>query len=214
MRVARSNAWYGGKHPAGDVRCAMHSKALFTALLFLCMASAQAQPSPAKKPLVERILKTQQVVIEGMAKQMAEQPALAVLNRAGELLNQKIAPEKRDAVAKDIQGDVKKYLDEAVPLVRDRAVKLAPQTVGVLLDEKFSEDELKQLANFLESPVYNKYQQMGGDMYKTLAEKLFAETRVAIAPKVNALDQSVAKRLGMLPPPAAATPAKPASSTK
>ena len=170
-------------------------------------APTQTQSTSAKKALVARILKVQQPGIDGMSQAMAERPALAVLDRAGEVLVARIAPEKREALGKDIQSDVKKYLDEAVPLVRDRAAKLAPQTVGVLLEEKFGEDELKQLAAMLESPVYNKYQQLGSDMQKVLLDKLLADTRGVMEPKINALEQTVAKRLG-IGAPAGAAPAK------
>ena len=101
---------------------------------------------------------------------------------------------------------------EAVPLVRDRAVKLAPSTIGVLLEEKFSEEELKQLIAIVESPVNRKFLQLGGEMQKALGEKLVAETKSVIDPKVKTLQQAIAKRLGMPASPApAAGVAKPAS---
>jgi hypothetical protein len=184
----------------------MYKKLFIAAALVLPVFAAQAQSTPAKKPLVARILKLQQAGIEAMARAMAERPAMAVLDRADQVLVSSVAADKREAVGKAIQADVKKYLDEAVPFVRDRAVKLAPTTIGTLLEEKFSEEELKQLASFLESPAYTKYQQLGGDMQKVLLEKLLAETRGTIEPKVNTLDQTVARRLGVTAP--ATAPAK------
>ena len=176
--------------------------ALASAALATSPAQAQsAAASPAKKALVARILKVQQPVIEGSGRALAERPALDMIDRAGAALESRIPVDKRDAVAKEIQGDVKKYMEEAVPFVRDRAVKLAPQTIGVLLEQKFSEDELKQLATFLESAAYNKYQQLGGEMQKSLLEKLLADTRSTVEPMVNALDQAIGKRLGITPAP-------------
>ena len=159
-------------------------------------AVAPAASTPAKKALAARILKTQQPVIESLSRAMAERPAQAVMEKAGIALSNNVAADKRDSAAKDIESYVKKYLDEAVPLVTGRALKLAPTTVGALLEDKFSEADLTQLAGFLESPVYNKYQQLSGDMQKVLLEKLLADTRGAIEPKVVALDQAVGKRLG------------------
>lgn len=163
-------------------------------------SSAAAQPvpaTPAKKALVARILKIQQPVIEGLSRDMAERPAQAVMEKAGMALSNSVPADKREATAKDVESLVKKYLDEAVPLVTSRALKLAPTTVGTLLEDKFSEADLKQLITFLESPVYNKYQKLGGDMQKVLLEKLLADTRGTIEPKVVALDQAVGKRLGV-----------------
>ena len=190
----------------------MNKKLLLAAVLVLptFLVQVQAQSTPEKKAQVARLLKIQQPDFEGMGRAMAERPALAILDQAGVAMQTRVPPEKREVIGKEIQADVKKYLDEAVPLVRDRAVKLAPATVGVLLEEKFTEDELKQLVTFLESSTYAKYQQLGGELQKVLLEKLLADTRGTIEPKVKALDQTVAKRLGITAP-AAPAPAKAAS---
>ena len=158
---------------------------------------AHAESSAAKKELVARILQLQQPAIEQAARALAERPAALVMQQAGQALQTRIAADKREAMGKEIQADVKKYVDEAVPLVRERAVKLAPSTIGVLLEERFTEDELKQLVGFMESPVNRKFAQMGGDMQKALLEKLVAETQPMIDPKLKTMEQSVAKRLGL-----------------
>jgi hypothetical protein len=195
------------------LRFAMQQKFILStlalSLAFLAVGTAQAQSTPAKKAYVARVLKVQQPVIEGTATALAERPAIDMVDRANAAIGARIAPEKRDALAKDIQGDVKKYLDETVPFVRDRAIKLAPQTIGAVLEAKLSEEELKQLATFLESSAYNKFQLAGGDMQKSLLEKLLADTRATVEPKVNALDQAIAKRLNAAAPSSAPTaPAK------
>ena len=61
-------------------------------------------------------------------------------------MQRQVAPDKREAMGKAIEAEVKKYVDEAYPLVRERAIRIAPSTIGAALEEKFSEDELKQLA--------------------------------------------------------------------
>lgn len=173
-------------------------------LLAFAAVSAYAQTTPAKKALIARILKAQQPGIEGMSRAMVERPAIALVEGASAALQERVAADKREAVGKEIQADVKKYLDEAVPLVTSRAAKLAPTTIGPFLEEKFTEDELKQVAAFLESAAFNKYQQLSGEMQKVLMEKVLLETRSTVDPKVAALEQTVAKRLGIVPTPAAA----------
>ena len=185
----------------------------FASSLALCLmaGSAMAESTPAKKELVAKILLLQQPSIEGVATLLAQQPAAQMMQGANMALQTRIAPDKREAVAKEIQADVKKYVDEAVPLLRERAVKLAPSTLGPLLEEKFSEDELKQLIAIMESPVNRKYGQMNGELQKALSDKLVAETRSLIEPKVKELDLSIGKRLGLAPPPAAASSSPPAA---
>jgi hypothetical protein len=184
---------------------------LIPVLALLALAyPAHAETSAAKKELVAKVLKLQQPSIENMARGLAEQPAAQLMQQAGLALQNKVAADKREAVAKEIQADVKKYVDETVPIVRERAITLAPSTVGAVLEEKMSDAELKQIIGVLksmETPVFRKFQQLGGDMQRALVEKLVADTRPMVEPKVKALEQSIANRLGIPAQPAPAASA-------
>ena len=175
----------------------MRIKTILLVALLSAAFGAQAQSTPAKKELAARIVKLQMPGIEGLARSLAEQPAVALLERAGQILPARVPPERQEAVGKEIQADVKRFVDEAVPIVRDRAVKLAPTTIGAVLEEKFTEDELRQVVSVMENPAWIKFQQLGPDMQKPLMEKLITETRPQVEPKIKALEQSIAKRLGI-----------------
>lgn len=188
------------------------------ALAMLLPASAvQAQlapvppGSPAKKELVAKILVLQQPAVEGIATMLAQQPAAQMMQSANLALQTRVPAEKRETIAKEIQADVKKYVDEAVPLLRERAVKIAPSTIGALLEEKFTEEELKQLIAIMESPVNRKYGQLNNELQKVLGEKLVAETRGVIEPKVRVLEESIFKRFATDPEAAASAASAPKS---
>lgn len=172
-------------------------KILTVLALFAITSIAHAQSSTTKQDLIARILVAQQPAIEQTAQAIVERPAIQMQQQAGLALQARVAPEQREAVAKRIQADLKKYIDEVGPSVRAQAVKLAPSTVGALLDEKFTEDELKQLVAIIESPVNKKFAQMGGDFQKSLGEKLVAQTQASVTPKVKALEQSIGGHLGL-----------------
>jgi uncharacterized protein len=175
-------------------------------------APASAPVSAAKKELVSKVLALQQPAIEGMARNLVENPAAQMMQEAGRVLQQRVAPEKREAVGKTIEADVKKYVDESAPIVRERALKVAPLTVGATLEEKFTDDELKQLVAWLESPVNKKYAQLGPEMQNGFMQKLVAEVRPMLDPKLQALEAKVRASLGV-PAAGAAAPAPAASSS-
>src|SRR5262245_43019864 len=189
---------------------------LIPAIAAACSVSAQAQSTPAKKELVARILKGQQPGMEALARNLVEQPALEMLDRAGAALPQRVPADKREAVGREIQADVKKFVDDTVPLVRDRAIKLAPGTIGAMLEEKFTEAELKEIAAMMESPTFAKFQALGGDLQRALVEKLVTDTKPQVEPKLRGLEETVAKRLGINAeaPKAAAPAAAPKASGK
>jgi uncharacterized protein len=118
-----------------------------------------------------------------------------------------VAADKREALAAELQAEVRKFFDEAAPLLRERAVKLAPSTIGAALEEKFSEDELKSLIAWLESPVSRKYQQLGSEVQQGLMQKVVAESRPQVEPKLKALDQALTAKLAA----AGAAPSKAAA---
>ena len=181
----------------------MYRKPLLILAIAAACASAQAQQtsSPAKKELVARILKIQQPSIDTMAQLLVQQSLGPLLEQVDNAV-QRVPTEKREAVTKGIQADIRKYIDETVPLVRDRANKLAPTTVGPILEEKFTEDELKQVVAMLESPVLSKFQAAGGDIQRALTQKVVAETQPQVEKRFQTLEDSIGKRLG-LPAPAA-----------
>jgi hypothetical protein len=170
-------------------------------------AASGAATSPAKKELVQKLLLLQQPGIEAMARNMVEQPAGRMMEAAGQILQRQVPPEKREAIGKSIEADVKKYVDDAMPIVRDRAIKLAPSTIGATLEEKFTEDELKQLIAWLESPVNKKYGQLGAEMQSNFTQKLVADARPTIEPRLLALQTKVGASLGIPAPGASAAPA-------
>lgn len=189
---------------------------LILAIAAAASAPALAQSTPGKKEAIARILKVQQPGIENMAKALVQDSVIPLMDAAGNAL-QRVAADKREALGKELQADARKYVDDTSVMVRDRAVKLAPTTVGPILEEKFSEEELKQLATMLESPVLAKFNSAGNDIQRAMVEKLVAETRPQVEPKLRALEDSFAKKLGVPPPNAGAAPAagnKPAAAPK
>jgi len=170
-------------------------------LVALAFAAGPAL-AQTKKELVNKVLLLQQPALEGMARNLAEQPAAQLAMQARQYI-QNVPNERREATVKAIDADLKKYTDEAVPLLRERVIKLAPTTIGPELETNFSEDELKQVIGWLESPVIKRFQTLSPTMQRGLAEKLVNETRAQIEPKLKTLETSMAKHLG-LPPPGSA----------
>lgn len=165
-----------------------------------------ASVSPAKKELIQKLLVLQQPGVENLARTMVEQPAVQMMQAAGRALQQQVPAEKREAIGKSIEADVRKYVDESLPIVRERAVKLAPSTIGTAMEEKFNEDELRQLIGWLESPVYKKYTQVGAEIQNTFAQKLVSDARPAIEPRLQALEAKVRANLSVPADSAASNP--------
>lgn len=194
--------------PSLKISQAFKSLALAAALcagsgLSHAQGAAAGASSPAKKELIAKLLVVQQPGIDTLSRTILQQPLGGLMQGAAGALQQMPA-EKREATAKAVEAEVKKFVEENGSMLRERATKLAPSTIGVLLDERFSEDELKQLLAWFESPVNKKFNQISGELQKSLTEKLLADTGSTLDTRFKALQQTVAKQLGVSTKPASA----------
>jgi hypothetical protein len=178
------------------------------ALLAVALAGSSMAMAQDKSAMVKQFLDLQRPGIEALARGLVEQSSAPIAQAGSQYLQTQVPAEKREAAAKAADAELKKYFDDAYPLVRDKAVALAPDALGPILRDNFSEEELRQLLAWINSPLSKKYQELNPKMQTALTEKLVAETRSSIEPKMRTLDANVAKALGA--PTEGAAAAKPA----
>jgi hypothetical protein len=192
------------------------SLALVLATSALCASAQAPTSSPAKKELIAKFLVMQQPGIEQLSRVLLQQPLGPLMQGVGGMIQQ-LPPEKREATAKAIEAEIKKFVEDNAPLMKDKALKVAPTITGPLLDERYTEEELRQIVTWLESPVSKKFSQSQGDLQKAMADKLMAELGPTLDTRYKALQAAIAKELGVSVPsatsaPKAAPAAKPASA--
>ena len=192
----------------------MTSRKLGLALaLALATGTALAQPSPSKKVLIDKIVALQQQgMAESMAATIVQQP-LPQLMQAGRAALQQVPAEKREATAKAMDAELKRFVDENLPYLKDKISKAVPTTASALLDERFNEDELKQVLAWAESPVSQKFGLASLELQKAVGQKVMTEIGPTLEGRLKALQGNLAKQLGLQPPPAS-TPKPAASATK
>jgi hypothetical protein len=183
------------------------------ALVAVALAGSSMAMAQDKSAMVKQFLDLQRPGIEALARGLVEQSSAPIAQAGSQYLQTQVPAEKREAAAKAADAELKKYFDDAYPLVRDKAVALAPDALGPILRDNFSEEELRQLLAWINSPLSKKYQELNPKMQTALTEKLVAETRSSIEPKMRTLDANVAKALGAPTegaPPAKSAPKAPA----
>lgn len=163
-------------------------KSVCAVALAAAAVGAQAQ---SKQELVAKLLQLQQPALEGTARRIVERPALQLMQAAGNALQTRVPAEKREAAGKSIEADVRKFVDDSVPSLQKRAVEIAPTTLGTELQEKFSEEELKQLIAWFDSPVNRKYQQVFPPIQEAYTQKLAAEAGTLLDARLQTLQQKV-----------------------
>ena len=155
---------------------------------------ASAPVSAAKKQLVARLLKLHEPAVENLGRALLEpQMQQLVIGVRGALMQ--VPQDQREGVAREIEADIRRFGEDVMPLLRERALALAPQTMGPVFEQRFTEEELRQLLAILEAPVARRYQATLNEWQRALGGRLVAETKGAVQPKLQALEQLVTQRL-------------------
>lgn len=164
-------------------------------LALVASACAFTQPARAdeRDKLVQKVLTLWHIEDEAIV--MVQRPAADAVNQSRIALQGRVTAAKQEATLKEIAVDVQKYIDEATPIVRDNALKVKAPTLTPLLLQNFSEEELKQLVALLESPVKKKFEKLLPQFERAFGEKIAADSRAAIDPKLAAMTQSVGLKL-------------------
>jgi hypothetical protein len=93
---------------------------------------------------------------------------------------------------KEIATDVQKYVEVSTALVAASAKKYTNQTVGPILAQNFSADELRQLASIFESPVKEKFDKLVPQLESAIGQKVQAD----VSPEINKNIQTMTEAVG------------------
>ena len=168
-----------------------------------------AAPSAAKKALLDRLVTLQQPGLDDLARSLTLQPVQQMSAFAQQAIG-RVPEDKREATITRVEGLFKQYADDVAPIAKERAAKLGQTALLPLLNERFSEDELRQLLVALENPAFKKYQAAMPDIGSALRMQVVNELRPLVEPKLKALEQNFSQALGVSAngEPAASAPAK------
>lgn len=157
-------------------------------------ACAQAAPVPAeKKALVERVLA--KMALDAVGLQMLQNPVADMLRQARVVVQSRVPADRQEATMKDITAEAEKFVAQEAPALRAGTHAVVQANVAPLLAQKFSDDELKQLAAILESPVLAKFEAEVPELKRTVGENVAKANAAQIQPKMTDLQNRIGLKL-------------------
>lgn len=161
---------------------------LIVALAALTLNGAHAQDNKdEKKALAERIVKAQQgSEIDRMATGLAQRAAGAIVQDASLVLERQVPQANREAARKQMNEAMETYVKDTAAVIKAKTPVALSQNVVPLYVEKFSLDELKQMATFFESDVSKKYQHVTPELGQAMMQGIIKETEGQVNPKLKA----------------------------
>ena len=177
---------------------------LATGLVF--STSALAQNNDAKRALAVKLAQIQLKADSGaMADQLtgsAVQPLIAVWSQR---LDETVPPARQKDVRDKLDAELKKFTDNTGKTIEAQVAKSAEPALVPIFMEKLTEDEMKTIIAYLESPVSAKFQSLGPDATNAWAKRIIDATKPAVESGVKTFDASANRIVGAA---AGAAPAK------
>lgn len=146
-----------------------------------------------KQALVQRVL--DKMGLDGVGMQMLQAPVADILRQSKVVLASRVPADKQEAAMKDITAEANKFMQEEGPVLLTSTHAIVQKDVAPLLAQKFSVDELKQLAAILESPVLAKFEGAVPEFKRTVGENLAKADAAQIQPKMTELQKRIGVRL-------------------
>lgn len=181
-----------------------------TGLASLVLATAaQAQTPDPKMQWATKVVALQQgPELDRLVARLATGTAQDLIDKWGPRLEANVPKAKQKKVSEDLNAELKKYADDTRELIGKQLGKVSAEVLVPAYAERFTLEELKQIASFFESPAIKKYQATTPELGNIFVQKLLEASGPDVAARTRQFDDAALKMVGTAPP--APVPGKPA----
>lgn len=186
-------------------------KNFLTALMIAAMAcgatAAHAQTADPKTELAKKVVALQQgPELERLVNQLAGTTAQELIVKWAPKMEANVPKAKQPKASEELNAELKKYVDDASQLISKQVSKVSAESLVPAYSERFTQEELQQLAAFFESPAVKKYQATAPELGNVFVQKLVEATRADVLARAKQFDDVALKIIGTGPAPGAGKP--------
>ena len=186
---------------------------LITTLAFASLAlatSLHAQTTDAKTELADKVVKLQQgPELDRLIAQLAGSTTQELIATWGPKLETNVAKANQQKASEALNAELKKYSDDTNQLIAKQISKVSTDVLVPAYVERFTLEELQQIATFFESPAIKKYQASSPELGNMFVQKLVEASRADVLARAKQFDAVALKIVGASPAsPKASAPAK------
>ncbi|MHB1250488.1 MAG: DUF2059 domain-containing protein [Polaromonas sp.] len=176
---------------------------------FAFAAAVHAQTPDPKTEWATKVVTLQQgPELDRLVTRLASSTAQDLIDKWGPRLEANVPKAKQQKVSDEINTELKKYAEDTKELIGKQISKVSADVLVPAYTERFTLEELKQIAAFFESQAIRKYQANSPELGTIFVQKLLEASRQDVDARIKQFDDAALKIVGT--PPTAAVPGKPA----
>jgi hypothetical protein len=168
--------------------------------------SAQAQTADPKLEWATKVVALQQADLNGLVEQLVGSAAQDLVATWAPRFDAAVPKARQAKATEEFNAELTKFATDANKIVSDKVSSANSEALVPAYMERFTLDELKQLATFFESPVIKKYKTATPELVDVFVKKLVASTQPDIQARAKQFDAAAGKIVGSAPAAPAAKP--------
>lgn len=173
---------------------------------------SQAQIVDPKLEWATKVVALQQgPELNRLVDQLANSTAQDLLQKWGPKLQASVPKARQRQVTEELNTELKKYSNEVAQLIGSKVGKVSADALVPAYMEKFTLEELQQIAVFFESPAIKKYQALAPELGAVFIQRLIEAARTDVSARATQFDDTAAKIMGTSAAPAPSGNGKPAA---
>lgn len=171
---------------------------------------AQTPASDSKTEWAAKVVALQQgPELDRLVAQLAGSTTQELIATWGPKLESNVPKAKQQKASEELNAELKKYADDTSQLIGKQVKKVSADVLVPAYVERFTLEELKQIAGFFESPAIKKYQSSSQELGNAFIQKLVEASRADVVARARQFDDAALKIVGQeAAAPKAGKPAK------
>lgn len=174
---------------------------LATTVCFTSLSATYAQtPADSKTEWAAKVVALQQgPELDRLVAQLSDSAAQELIANWGPKLDSNVPKARLKQATDDLNVALGKYTQDASKLISKQVSKVSTDVLVPAYTERFTLDELKQLAAFFESPAVKKYQASAPELGNVFVQKLVEASRTDVIARGRQFDEAAVKIVGTSP---------------
>lgn len=168
-------------------------------IAFVPLAQAQSAADPKAEWASKVVALQQGPELDRLVAQLAESAAQELIANWGPKLDSNVPKAKLKQATDDLNVELGKYAQDTGKLIAKQVSKVSTEVLVPAYADRFTLDELKQLAAFFESPAVKKYQASAPELGNLFVQKLIETSRAEVVARGRQFDDAASKIVGTGP---------------
>ena len=178
-------------------------KKLMTALAIAgmtCVTALHAQTADPKIEWATKVVSLQQgPELDRLVAQLSGSTTQQLIVNWGPKLEANVPKAKQQKASEDLNAELTKYAEDTNKLIGKQVSKVSTDVLVPAYAERFTLEELKQIAAFFESPAIKKYQTNAPELGNVFIQKLVDASRADVQARAKQFDDVALKIVGTSP---------------